>query len=85
MIMAPLIKDRKGEHLGAFEDLRKAGYVRVRVDGKLHDLSEEFALDKNKRHTIEAVIDRLVIGDEAQTGRIADSVETALKLAPVWY
>ena len=80
MIMAPLVKDRKGEHLGVFEDLRKAGYVRVRVDGRLHDLSEEFALDKNKRHTIEAVIDRLVIGDEAQTGRIADSVETALKL-----
>jgi excinuclease ABC subunit A len=80
MIMAPLIKDRKGEHLGVFDDLRKAGYVRVRVDGKLRDLSEEFVLDKNKRHTIEAVIDRLVIGDEAQIGRIADSVETALKL-----
>jgi excinuclease ABC subunit A len=80
MIMAPLIKDRKGEHLGVFDDLRKAGYVRVRVDGKLHDLSEDFTLDKNKRHTIEAVIDRLVIGDEAQAGRIADSVETALKL-----
>ncbi len=80
MIMAPLIKDRKGEHLSAFEDLRKAGYVRVRVDGKLHDLSEEFALDKNKRHTIEAVIDRLVIGEGEQTGRISDSVETALKL-----
>jgi excinuclease ABC subunit A len=44
--MAPLIKDRKGEHLGVFEDLRKAGYVRVRVDGKLHDLSEEFALER---------------------------------------
>ncbi len=80
MIMAPLIKDRKGEHLAVFDDLRKAGYVRVRVDGKLHDLSEEFALDKNKRHTIEAVVDRLVIGEGEQTGRIADSVETALKL-----
>ena len=80
MIMAPLVKDRKGEHLGVFEDLRKAGYVRVRVDGRLHDLSEEFALDKNKRHTIEAVVDRLVIGEGEQTGRIADSVETALKL-----
>ncbi|MBM3155693.1 MAG: excinuclease ABC subunit UvrA [Chloroflexi bacterium] len=80
MIMAPLIKDRKGEHLSVFDDLRKAGYVRVRVDGKLHDLSEEFALDKNKRHTIEAVVDRLVIGEGEYAGRIADSVETALKL-----
>ncbi len=80
MIMAPLIKDRKGEQLAVFDDLRKAGYVRVRVDGKLHDLSEEFALDKNRRHTIEAVIDRLVIGEGEQAGRIADSVETALKL-----
>jgi excinuclease ABC subunit A len=80
MIMAPLIKDRKGEHHIVFEDLRKAGYVRVRVDGKIFDLAEEFDLDKNKRHTIEAVVDRLVIGDEEQTGRVADSVETALKL-----
>ncbi|HUV53106.1 MAG TPA: excinuclease ABC subunit UvrA, partial [Dehalococcoidia bacterium] len=80
MIMAPLIKDRKGEHQAPFDDLRKAGYVRVRVDGKLHDLSEEFALDKNKRHTIEAVVDRLVIGEGEYTSRIADSVETALKL-----
>jgi excinuclease ABC subunit A len=80
MIMSPLIKDRKGEHLAVFDDLRKAGYVRVRVDGKLHDLSEEFALDKNKRHTIESVVDRLVIGEGEHTGRIADSVETALKL-----
>ncbi|GAF80783.1 unnamed protein product, partial [marine sediment metagenome] len=77
---APLIKDRKGEHLAVFEDLRKAGYVRVRVNGKIHDLSEEFDLDKNRRHTIEAVVDRLVLGDEEQSGRISDSVETALKL-----
>ncbi len=80
MIIAPLIKDRKGEHHAVFDDLRKAGYVRVRVDGKIFDLSEEFDLDKNKRHTIEAVVDRLVIGDAEQTGRISDSVETALKL-----
>jgi len=80
MIMAPLIKDRKGEHQGVFEDLRKAGYVRVRVNGKVRDLSEEFNLDKFKRHTIEAVVDRLAIGEGDQTGRIADSVETALKL-----
>jgi len=80
VIMAPIIKDRKGEHLGVFEDLRKAGYVRVRVDGRVHDLSEGFALDRYKQHTIEAVVDRLVIEGEGQAGRFADSVETALKL-----
>ncbi|MGA7678244.1 MAG: excinuclease ABC subunit UvrA [Dehalococcoidia bacterium] len=79
MILAPLIRDRKGEHLAVFDDLRKAGFVRVRIDGRIHDLSEEFELDKNKKHTIEAVIDRLRIG-EAEKSRIADSVETALKL-----
>ena len=80
VIMAPIIKDRKGEHLGVFEDLRKAGYVRVRVDGRVHDLSEGFDLDRYKQHTIEAVVDRLVIEGEGQAGRFADSVETALKL-----
>jgi excinuclease ABC subunit A len=80
MIVAPLIKDRKGEHQAVLDDLRKAGYVRVRVDGRIHDLSEEFDLDKNKRHTIEAIVDRLVAGDEDQMGRVSDSVETALKL-----
>ena len=80
MIMSPLIKDRKGEHQAVFEDLRKAGYVRVRVNGRIHDLSEEFELDKYKRHTIEVVIDRLVIDEETQLGRVSDSVETALKL-----
>ncbi len=79
MILAPLIRDRKGEHLAVFDDLRKAGFVRVRIDGRIHDLSEEFELDKNKKHAIEAVIDRLRIG-EAEKSRIADSVETALKL-----
>jgi excinuclease ABC subunit A len=79
MILAPLIKDRKGEHQAILDDLRKAGFVRVRVDGYIHDLSEEFQLDKNKKHAIEAIIDRLQIG-EAENSRIADSVETALKL-----
>ncbi|MBN2463265.1 MAG: excinuclease ABC subunit UvrA [Dehalococcoidia bacterium] len=79
MILAPLIRDRKGEHQLIFDDLRKAGFVRVRVDGYIRDLSEEFELDKNKKHTIEAVVDRLQIG-EAENNRIADSVETALKL-----
>ena len=86
MILSPIIKDRKGEHTQVFEDARKAGFVRVRVDGKVHDLSEEFDLTKNKRHTIEVVIDRLVTeepggeGSSASAPRLADSVETALKL-----
>ncbi|HEY50287.1 MAG TPA: excinuclease ABC subunit UvrA [Dehalococcoidia bacterium] len=79
MIMAPLIRDRKGEYQQVFMDLRKAGYVRVRVDGEIHDLSEEFQLDKNRKHSIEAVVDRLVVG-QGERQRIADSVETALKL-----
>ncbi len=79
MILAPLIRDRKGEYQAVFDDLRKAGYVRVRVDGRIHDLSEELQLDKFKKHTIEAVVDRLVTGQSEQS-RIADSVETALKL-----
>ena len=80
MIMAPLIKDRKGEHQGVFEDLRKAGYVRVRVDGRVCDLSEDFDLDRYRQHTIEAVVDRLIIEGTEQRGRLADSVETSLKL-----
>jgi len=80
MLLSPLIKDRKGEYQAVFDDLHKAGYVRVRVDGRIYDLSEEFQLDKNKKHSIEAVIDRLVIGQSGSQSRIADSVETALKL-----
>ncbi|MBN2239752.1 MAG: excinuclease ABC subunit UvrA [Dehalococcoidales bacterium] len=80
MIIAPIITDRKGEYLSVFEDLRKSGYARVRVDGEMHELSDEFQLDKNKKHTIEVVVDRLIIGQSDSQGRIADSVETALKL-----
>jgi excinuclease ABC subunit A len=80
MILSPLIRDRKGEHLQIFDDLRKAGFVRVRVDGYVRDLSEEFKLDKNKKHTIEAVVDRIVTGESSNRARIADSVETALKM-----
>ncbi|MDO8717077.1 MAG: excinuclease ABC subunit UvrA, partial [Dehalococcoidales bacterium] len=80
MILAPMVKDRKGEYQSVFGDLRKAGYARVRVDGKINELSEEFQLDKKKKHTIEVVVDRLVIGQSDSQGRIADSVETALKL-----
>ncbi|MDD4874293.1 MAG: excinuclease ABC subunit UvrA, partial [Dehalococcoidales bacterium] len=79
MILAPLVKDRKGEYQQVFIDLRKSGYSRVRVDREVHDLSDEFQLDKQKKHSIEVVIDRLVIG-QSESQRIADSVETALKL-----
>ncbi len=80
-IMAPMVKRRKGEHKEVFEDARKSGFVRVRVNGETHDLSEEFDLDKKKWHTIDVIVDRLVIGDSAEPGRVADSVETALKMA----
>jgi excinuclease ABC subunit A len=79
IVLAPLVKDRKGEYQAVFDDLRKAGYARVRVDGQVQDLSEEFHLDKNKKHAIEAVVDRIIIG-QTEPSRIADSVETALKL-----
>ena len=80
-IMAPMVRRRKGEHKEIFEEARKSGFVRVRVNGEVHDLSETFDLDKQKWHTIEVVVDRLVIGDSAESGRVADSVETALKMA----
>jgi excinuclease ABC subunit A len=80
LVLAPLIRDRKGEYQQIFADLRKAGYARVRVDGKVIDLSDEIQLEKTKKHSIEAVVDRLVVGQEADQSRISDSVETALKL-----
>jgi len=80
MILAPLIRDRKGEYQSVFEDLRKSGYARVRVDGEIHDLSDDIQLDKFKKHSIEVIIDRLVIGQSGDQARIADSVETALKI-----
>ena len=80
MILAPLVRDRKGEYQAIFDNLRKTGYVRVRVDGDIHDLSEQSQLDKNRKHSIEAVVDRLVVGQSGSQDRITDSVETALKL-----
>jgi excinuclease ABC subunit A len=87
MILAPIIKARKGEHQKVMEDLRKAGYVRARIDGEVRDLDTPIDLEKYKMHTIEAVVDRLVIhapteGPELDPDRtrLADSVETALKL-----
>jgi excinuclease ABC subunit A len=80
MILAPLVRDRKGEHQTILKDLQKAGFVRVRVDGQIYDLSEAIQLDKNKKHTIEVVVDRLRIEGNENAARLADSVETALKL-----
>ncbi|HUS70169.1 MAG TPA: excinuclease ABC subunit UvrA, partial [Anaerolineae bacterium] len=85
MILAPLIKDRKGHHQRIFEDVRKAGYVRVRVDGELRDVEEEIELERYQKHFIEVVVDRLLIpGDEEELdsfrSRLTDSIETALPL-----
>jgi len=79
MILAPIIKDKKGVHKYVFEGLKKAGYGRVRVDGKIYDVDEELSLDKNKKHTIDAVIDRLIVEPEIQK-RLTESVENALNL-----
>lgn len=79
MILAPIIKDKKGVHKYVFEGLKKAGYARVRVDGKIYDVDEELTLDKNKKHTVEAVIDRLSVEPEIEK-RLTESVENALNL-----
>ncbi|MEG0876298.1 MAG: excinuclease ABC subunit UvrA [Oscillospiraceae bacterium] len=79
-ILAPIVRARKGEYLKVFEDARKSGYARVRADGSIYDLAEEIKLDKNKKHTIEVVVDRLSVKADA-TRRITDSVETAAALA----
>ena len=79
-ILAPVIRGKKGEHAKVFEDARKSGYVRVRVDGAIYDLSEEIQLDKNKKHSIEVVVDRLVIREDI-TRRLTDSVEVASNLS----
>lgn len=79
-ILAPILKGKKGEHHKVFEDIRKQGYVRVRVDGEIRELSEEITLEKNKKHSIEIVIDRIVLKPES-AGRLADSLETGLKLS----
>ena len=79
-IMAPIARGKKGEYVKELEKAKRSGYVRVRIDGSIYDLSEEIALDKNIKHTIEIVVDRLVIKDEIK-GRLADSIETASSLA----
>ena len=79
-VLAPVIRGKKGEHAKVFEDARKSGYVRVRADGSLYDLTEEIKLDKNKKHSIEIVVDRLVIREDVAR-RLTDSVETASNLS----
>src|SRR5262245_46553478 len=79
-VLAPVVRGRKGEYKKLFFDLRRQGYVRVRVNGQIRELAEEIELTKTKKHTIEVVVDRLVIRDTLG-GRLADSLETSLKLA----
>jgi excinuclease ABC subunit A len=80
-ILAPVVKDRKGEHHKIFEDLKKKGFIRVRVDGEISNLDNDFELDKNRKHSVEVVVDRLIIrSDEDFKKRLADSIETALEL-----
>ncbi|RKL68395.1 excinuclease ABC subunit A [Salipaludibacillus neizhouensis] len=79
-ILAPIVSGRKGTHTKVLEDIKKQGYVRIRVDGEMHETSDEIELEKNKKHSIEVVIDRIVIKEGVET-RLADSMETALNLA----
>ena len=80
MVLAPVVRGQKGMHEKVFADAKKSGYVRVRVDGSLYELSEEIKLDKNKKHSIEVVVDRLVMRADIRS-RLSDSVESALSLA----
>ncbi len=78
-VLAPVVRAKKGMHEKVFEDAKKSGYVRVRVDGSMYELSEEISLDKNKKHTVEIVVDRLIMKDDIRA-RLSDSVEAALRL-----
>ena len=80
MVLAPVVRGKKGEHVKLLDNARRSGYVRVRVDGSLYELSEEIKLDKNKKHTVEYVIDRLSVKPDIRK-RLADSIEAALALA----
>ena len=80
MVLAPVVREQKGMHEKVLLNAKKSGYVRVRIDGSIYDLSENITLDKNKKHTVEIVVDRLVMKDGIRA-RLADSVENALKLA----
>ncbi len=78
-LLAPVIRGKKGEHQKVLEDIKKGGYVRVRVDGEVYDINDEIKLEKNKKHTIEIMVDRLVV-KEGMEQRLTDSLETVLKL-----
>ena len=79
-VLSPIVSGRKGEYVKALDNIRKSGFVRVRIDGITYDLSEQIKLEKNKKHNIEVIVDRLVIKDEIR-GRLSDSVETAANLS----
>lgn len=79
-ILAPIVRGRKGEYVKELDNVRKSGFVRVRVDGAVYDLSEEIKMDKNKKHNIEVIVDRLVINDSIKS-RLTDSIETATHLS----
>lgn len=79
-ILSPIIRDKKGEHKEVFKRIQRAGYVRVIVDGEMHDISEDIELEKNKRHSIDIVVDRLIVKDSIRT-RLFDSIEAALRLS----
>ena len=79
-LLAPIVRGRKGEYVKELENIKKSGYVRVRVDGSIYDLSEKITLDKNKKHTIEVVVDRLVVKPEIRS-RLTDSLEVVLGLS----
>lgn len=78
-VLAPVVSGRKGEHSQVFEDLRKEGFVRLRVNGEMYEINDEIKLDKNKKHSIDVVIDRIIIRDDVKS-RLHDSIETALPL-----
>jgi len=79
MVLGPIVKGRKGEYRSLIDDVRKSGFVRVRVDGSLYELTEQIPLDKNKKHVIQVVVDRIVVGPEQRT-RLVESIETAARL-----
>ncbi|SEQ39181.1 excinuclease ABC subunit A [Lachnospiraceae bacterium RM5] len=80
ILMAPVVRGRKGEHVKLLENAKKSGYVRVRIDGNIYELSEEIKLEKNKKHTIEIVVDRLIVKEGIES-RLSDSIETVLGLS----
>ena len=79
-ILAPIVKGKKGEHKKVFESIQKDGYIRIRVDGEMMETTDEISLEKNKKHSIEIVVDRIIVSDKSRS-RLFDSLEAALRLA----